>query len=93
MPRPSSAAVRVASTAANLGAISSRCLRMWSRTPSASAEELDVPQLVDLVRADAAHGECLRYHALFAGDAANTATRQPAKVIFEVDANMSGRFG
>ena len=41
----------------------------------------------------AAMARCLRYHALFSVDAANTETPAPAYVIFEVDANISGRFG
>ena len=56
-PRPSSAEVRAASTAANLGAMISRCRRMWSRTPSAEPKNSTCRSWLTLSGPIDAHGE------------------------------------
>ena len=93
MPSPSSSAVRAASTAANFGAMISRCRRMCGRTPSAEPKNSTCRRWLILSGPIEPMARWCRNHALLGVDAASTETPAPAKVILEVDANMIGRLG
>ena len=61
--------------------------------PGCVTEELGVGELVDLVRSDGTVAQVLEVQATVSREPARKATPAPAKVIFDVEANMIGRFG
>ncbi|CPU65777.1 Uncharacterised protein [Mycobacteroides abscessus] len=73
-------------TASNLGAMMSRCLRMWARTPSASPKNSACRSWLTLSGPMDWADKCFLYQATFPGDDARNATPAPANVIFDVEA-------